>query len=86
MGEGAMSEGGHGPHTIGWRGQGAPAPPGGVATSWPPSDSSLDSVSCRGKIGTLGFVSSNSENIFCVTFLKHKNCRKQGTGTVASRQ
>jgi hypothetical protein len=30
-----------------------------------------------GKIGTLGFVSSNSENIFYVTFLKHKNSRKQ---------
>jgi hypothetical protein len=38
-----------------------------------------------GKIGTLAFVSSNSENIYCVTFLKHKNSRKQGTGTVASR-
>jgi hypothetical protein len=36
-----------------------------------------------GKIGTLAFVSSNSENISCVTFLKHKNSRKQGTGTVA---
>jgi hypothetical protein len=30
-----------------------------------------------GKIGTLGFVSSNSENFSCVTFLKHKNSRKQ---------
>jgi hypothetical protein len=29
-----------------------------------------------GKIGTSGFVSSNSENISCVTFLKHKNSRK----------
>jgi hypothetical protein len=29
-----------------------------------------------GKIGTLGFVSSNSENISCVTFPKHKNSRK----------
>jgi hypothetical protein len=38
-----------------------------------------------GKIGTSAFVSSNSENISCVTFLKHKNSRKQGTGTVASR-
>jgi hypothetical protein len=37
------------------------------------------------KIGTLAFVSSNSKNISCVTFLKHKNSRKQGTGTVASR-
>jgi hypothetical protein len=29
------------------------------------------------KIGTSGFVSSNSENISCVTFLKHQNSRKQ---------
>jgi hypothetical protein len=36
------------------------------------------------KIGTLAFVSSNFENIFYVAFLKHKNSRKQGTGTVAS--
>jgi hypothetical protein len=38
-----------------------------------------------GKIGTSAFVSSNSENISGVAFLKHKNSRKQGTGTVASR-
>jgi hypothetical protein len=37
-----------------------------------------------GKIGTSAFVSSNSENISCVTFLKHKNSRKQGTDTMAS--
>jgi hypothetical protein len=30
------------------------------------------------KIGGLAFVLSNSENIFYVTFLKHKNSRKQG--------
>jgi hypothetical protein len=36
------------------------------------------------KIGGSAFVSSNSENISCVTFLKHKNSRKQGTGSVAS--
>jgi hypothetical protein len=57
--------GGHPRHQVVW------LPPG------PPYDSSLDSVLCRGKIGTLGFVSSNSENISCVTFLKHKNSRKQ---------
>jgi hypothetical protein len=38
-----------------------------------------------GKIGGLAFVLSNSENISCVAFLKHKNRRKHGTGTVASR-
>jgi hypothetical protein len=35
------------------------------------------------KIGGSAFVSSNSEKISSVTFLKHKNSRKQGTGTVA---
>jgi hypothetical protein len=30
-----------------------------------------------GKIGTSAFVPSNSENISCVTFLKHKNSGKQ---------
>jgi hypothetical protein len=34
----------------------------------------------------LELVSSNSENISCVGFLKHKNSRKQGTGSVASCQ
>jgi hypothetical protein len=29
------------------------------------------------KIGTSSFVSSNSKNISCVTFLKYKNSRKQ---------
>jgi hypothetical protein len=38
-----------------------------------------------GKIGTSAFVSSNSDNISYVTFLKYKNSRKQGTSTVASR-
>jgi hypothetical protein len=56
---------------------------------WPPSAPPLRL--CFGfrlvseKIGTSAFVSSNSENISGVTFLKHKNSRKQGTGTVASR-
>jgi hypothetical protein len=36
------------------------------------------------KIGGLASVSSNSENLSCVTFLKHKNSEKQGTGTVTS--
>jgi hypothetical protein len=36
------------------------------------------------KFWTTGLVSSNSENISCVTFLKHKNSKKQGTDTVAT--
>jgi hypothetical protein len=39
-----------------------------------------------GKIRLLELVLSNSENIFCVSLLKHKNSRKQETGTVASCQ
>jgi hypothetical protein len=39
-----------------------------------------------GKIRLQELVSSNSENISCVAFLKHKNNRKLGTGTVASCQ
>jgi hypothetical protein len=85
IGEGVMSEGTQGPHTLGWRAQGSARATTRSGCPWPPSDSSLDSVSCRGKIETSGFVLSNSENIFCVTFLEHKNNRKQGTGTVASR-
>jgi hypothetical protein len=42
----------------------------------PPSVSALDSVSYREKIGTLAFVSYNSENISFVNFLKHKNTKK----------
>jgi hypothetical protein len=38
-----------------------------------------------GKIGTSAFVSSNSENISCVTFMKHKTAENRGTGTMASR-
>jgi hypothetical protein len=69
-----------------WRGQGlARAALGCVARSCPPSVSALDSDSCSGKIGGLAFVSSNSENISRVAFLKHKNNRKQETGTMASR-
>jgi hypothetical protein len=58
------------------------APPEGGTTRWCghlgallPLFSGLRLVS--GKIGTSGFISSNSENISCVTFLKHKNSRKQ---------
>jgi hypothetical protein len=53
------------------------APPGGVATSVPSSVSTLDSVFVSEKKGCLTFVSSNSENISCITFLKYKNSRKQ---------
>jgi hypothetical protein len=62
------------------------APPCGVASLWPPSGSRLILVLRPGKIGVFELVSSNSENISCVAFLKHKNSRKQRTGTMASCQ
>ena len=64
-----------------------PTPSGGVArgtraTLWcgHPSGPLRVSFGLRvrvGKIGTSGFVSSNSENISRTTFLKYKNNRKQ---------
>jgi hypothetical protein len=36
-----------------------------------------------GEIRLQDVVLSNSKNISCVSLLKHKNSRKQGTGTVA---
>jgi hypothetical protein len=84
LGGRAASKGGPGAHTMPWRGQGGPCH--GVV--WPPSGAPLSHLRTSSrveKIGTLAFVSSNSENISYVAFLKHKNSRKQGTGTVASR-
>jgi hypothetical protein len=72
-----MSKGGQGTHTTPWRDQRGAAPPGGVAAALPSSISALDSVFVSRKIGGLAFVLSNSENIFCITFLKYKNSRKQ---------
>jgi hypothetical protein len=50
---------------------------------WPLSFLSSDVWMLPGKIRLLAFVSSNFENISCVSLLKHKNSRKQETGTVA---
>jgi hypothetical protein len=76
IGRRAMSGGGPRAHTMPQRGQGVAHAVGGVAALWAPSVSALDSVSCREK-GTSAFVLSNSENISCVTFLKHKNSKKR---------
>jgi hypothetical protein len=53
---------------------------------WPLSGSLSVFGKLPGKIRLLELVSSNSENISCVAFLKHKNSRNQETGTVASYQ
>jgi hypothetical protein len=71
----AMSEGVLGAHTRWWRGQGHPR----HLVVWPPPGpppSLLWTLSRVRKIGGLAFVSSNSENISYVTFLKYKNSRK----------
>jgi hypothetical protein len=65
---------------------GGGAPPHGESALWPPSGSLSVLVLRPEKIGVSVFVSSNSENIPRVAFLKHKNSRKQETGTVASCQ
>jgi hypothetical protein len=72
-----MSEGTKGGHTRWWRGQGWTR-----ATRWCGHLLALLRLCfglrlVLGKIGTSFFVSSNSKNISYVTFLKHKNSRKQ---------
>jgi hypothetical protein len=64
--------------------RGRAAPPHGEAGPWPLSGSRLVFDTLPGKIRLLELVSSNFENISYVAFLKHKNSRKQGTGTMAS--
>jgi hypothetical protein len=54
-----------------------------VGPWWPPSDTSSDVWKLPFDIRLQELVSSNSENISCVSLLKHKNSRKQETGTVA---
>jgi hypothetical protein len=75
---------GPGGFTIGRHGQGLGRAPGGETSLWLGSISSSVFWKLRLISGCSTFVLSNSENISCVTFLKLKNSRKQGTGTVAS--
>jgi hypothetical protein len=49
-----------------------------VVGPWPPSGSLSVLVLPPGKIGVLELISSNSENISCVAFLKHKKQQKIG--------
>jgi hypothetical protein len=76
IGEGASSGGDQGGLTTGVVAKGWVAPPHGEAGPWPPSGSRSVFGPLPGKIGVLELVSSNSENISCVAFLKHKNSRK----------
>jgi hypothetical protein len=84
IGEGASSGGGSGGLTMGGRGQGLGRAPLWCGQPLAPLRLIFGLREASVKIGGSPFVSSNSENISCVTFLKHKNSRKQGTGTVAS--
>jgi hypothetical protein len=73
----AASGGGPGGPTTWWRELGA-----GRATlwcGWPLAPLRLCFRLClvSGKIGTSAFVSSNSENISCIAFMKYKNSRNR---------
>jgi hypothetical protein len=72
-----VSGGGPGAHTWSWSGQ-------GVARAMPWCGRPLVPLCLifglrlvSGKIGLLAFISSNSENISCVAFLKHKNSKNR---------
>jgi hypothetical protein len=76
IGEGASSEGCQGTLRMGGMARGWAAPPTCVGGLWPPSVSLSVFGTLPGKIRLQELVSSNSENISCVAFLKHKNNRK----------
>jgi hypothetical protein len=57
---------------MGGHGQGLGRTPYCVGSPWPPSGSRSVFDTLPGKIRLLQLVSSNSENISCVAFLKHK--------------
>jgi hypothetical protein len=63
-------------HPWAWPGGGG-APPHGEAALWPPSVSLLVHILRLGKIEVLVFGLSNSENISCVAFLKHKTAKNR---------
>jgi hypothetical protein len=85
IGERAASEGGPGRLTPWWRGQTLACAALGCGQPLPPLRLIFGLRDASGKIEGLAFVSSNSKNISCVAFLKHKKQQKHGTGTVASR-
>jgi hypothetical protein len=73
----AASEGGPGAHTRPWRGQGVARTMGWHGRLLDPLRLIFGLCHASGKIGTLAFVSSNSENISCVAFLKHKTAENR---------
>jgi hypothetical protein len=76
IGEGASSGGGPGGLTMGGHGQGLGCAPLWCDQPLAPLHLIFGLLKASVKIGGSAFVSSNSENVSCVTFLKHKNIRK----------
>jgi hypothetical protein len=72
IGERAASGGGPGGLTTWWRGQGLCHATLGCGEPLAPLRLIFGLCDASGKIPGLAFVSSNSENISCVAFLKHK--------------
>jgi hypothetical protein len=63
--------------TIGQRGQALGRAPGGETALWLGSISSSVFWKLRLLSGRSAFVSSNSKNISCITFLKHKKAENR---------
>jgi hypothetical protein len=76
IGERAASGGGPGGLTTSWHGQGLGRATLGYGEPLAPLHLIFGLCDASGKIEGLAFVSSNSKNISCVAFLKHKNSRK----------
>jgi hypothetical protein len=72
-----VSGSGAGAYTTPRRGQGVTRAVGWCGRLLAPLRLCFGLRDASGKIGTLAFVSSNSENISCVAFLKHKNSRNR---------
>jgi hypothetical protein len=76
IGKTAASGGGPGGLTPWWHGQGLGRATIVCGEPLAPLRLIFGLCDASGKIEGLAFVLSNSENIFCVAFLKHKNSRK----------
>jgi hypothetical protein len=72
-----VSGSGPGAHTYPWSGLGVARAMGWRGRLLVPLCICFGLRDALGKIGILAFVSSNSENISCVAFLKHKNSRNR---------
>jgi hypothetical protein len=77
IGRRVASGGGPGAHTTPQRGQGVVHAMGWCGRLLAFLRLCFGLCDASGKIGTLAFVSSNSENISCIAFLKHKNSKNR---------